>query len=227
MVALGVLLATSLLRAYVAKDKELSEKIIDMACFVVIWGIIGGRVLYVLLNLNYYLNAPLDIFKIYEGGLAFHGSFIFGLLSLLFFLKKNKLPVLETLDKVVIFLPLAHALGRIGCFFNGCCYGYPTDVFRGTFLEKCFGCLHPVQLYSSLCLTGIFFLLFAADRKKRFAGQILSLYLILYGICRFLLEFLRADNASVFFKLSLFQIISIVLFLTGVSLYLQLSKKNG
>ncbi len=228
MVALGVLIATFLVYRHALKRKLDAEKIVDLIFWIVLWGLIGGRILYVLINPDIYFNAPWEIIKINKGGLVFHGSLISAIIAALVFMKKSKQPLLETLDIIFVYVPLAHAIGRVGCFLNGCCYGKPTQAFWGVIFPGHFIKVHPTQLYSAFLLLIIFLVLYFREKKKRFSGEMVCLYLIIYGAMRFSIEFLRA-NPPVLGFLTMFQCISIALVLIGLILYgvLKNNRKSG
>lgn len=220
MLAFGIILAALFAERHAAGAGIAKERIADLVFWVVICGLIGARVFYVLINLDSYLKEPLEIFKIYKGGLVFHGGFIFGFSAAWVFIKKNKLPFLKTLDIVSIYVPLAHGFGRIGCFLNGCCYGKPTSFFLKTVFPNLIMPVHPTQLYSAFLLFLIFGILFFLEKRKTFAGQVFFSYLMLSGLARFFIEFLRADTQIFIGYVTIFQIISFVLFLSGLFLYL-------
>jgi len=224
MVALGVLIATFLIYRHALARNLDAEKIVDLIFWIVFWGLIGGRILYVLIYSEIYFNNPWEIIKIYKGGLVFHGGLISGVIAAIIFIARNKLAFLKTMDIIVLYLPLGHAIGRIGCFLNGCCFGKPTDLPLGVVFPGHSIAVHPTQLYSSVLLLITFLILFNIEKRKRFTGQIVSLYLIIYGLMRFSIEFLR-DNPTVLGFLTIFQCISIVLVFTGLLLYVALNHK--
>lgn len=196
--------------------------ILDLSVYILISGIIGARLLYVAMNLSYYLGHPVEIFLLQKGGLAFHGGFVLALIAGVFIVKRRGLPLGKIADLIILYLPLAHAIARIGCFLNGCCYGKPTGAAWAvqfpshSLAVHQFGpdhFIHPVQFYSSLVNLGIFLMLVL--RKKRFEGELIFDYMILYGAGRFILEIWRADNPVVFWGLSTFQLISLGMVLFG------------
>jgi len=227
-VALGIIIATYFAKQH-AKTQGIPEtKIVDLVFWMIVAGLIGGRIFYVILNLDMYLRYPLETLKIYKGGLVFHGGFIFALICTLIFIKRNKLPSLKTLDIIAVYIPLGHAFGRIGCFLNGCCFGRPAQLmfsvmFPGDFIRR-----HPTQLYSAILLFCIFLSLLSLERKKEFEGQIFCAYCMMYGLMRFFIEFWRADNPQILGVFSLFQVISLILFIGGLLFYLIFKiKKNN
>jgi len=225
MVALAVFVTSILIYHHAQKNNMPGEKMLDLIFWIVVWGLIGGRVFYVLLNIQDYIREPLELFKLYKGGMVFHGSLIFALMAALIFIKNNKLPLFAALDVLALYIPVGHAIGRIGCFLNGCCYGLPAPTGWGVIFPGHLAAVYPTQLYSSFLLLMIFFILFFLEKKKKFNGQILFSYLILYGTMRFLIEFLR-DNPRILGGLSVFQCISLLIFFAGLLLYIQQGKKQ-
>ncbi len=175
-------------------------------------GIIGARIFYIAENMAYYIESPLEILKLYHGGLSWFGGLIAGLICGILYLKKKNLPVYKTFDLVIPFLALAQAIGRIGCLLNGCCFGI-TPV--------------PVQIYSSLILVLVFVILRFLQEAPHKDGQVFFSYLLLYSIKRFLVEFWRADNMIVFLGLSLFQILSVCLFFAALAGLCLIQKRKG
>ncbi len=192
----------------------------DLAIYLLVFGIIGARLLHVFLNLDYYLNNLKEIFMLWHGGLAWQGGLFFAFLGGIFFMKRNNLKLGATCDIIVPYVALGQAIGRIGCFLNGCCFGAQTDFALGMVFPGRINPIHPTQLYTCFFLTAIFIILKKMEKKKTFDWQIFSLYLILYSIMRFNIDFIRGDLQAAFFGLTVSQVISIGLFLTGLSLYL-------
>ncbi|MFA5275948.1 MAG: prolipoprotein diacylglyceryl transferase [Candidatus Omnitrophota bacterium] len=186
-----------------AKRQNIDPEVIFNVCFLAfIFGIIGGRVLYVLEHFKDYLGNPFEMIMIQHGGLSWFGGLIFGVLSGLIYLRIKKLPVLKILDIVAPYIALAQSIGRVGCYFNGCCYGSTPYL--------------PTQIYSSLLLLIIFLLLRYVQLRPHREGQIIVLYLILYSVKRFFIEFWRIEHGPVLFGLTLFQLISIAVFIAAL-----------
>ena len=210
MVSIAVLLSTYLAAKKAKKD---ADHIYNLVAYIVIGLIIGGRLTYVLAHLKDFTNI-LDIFKIWEGGLIFYGGLIGALLAASIYLKKNKLNFWKYLDILAPYTALGIAIGRIGCFLNGCCHGLKTNVPWAIYH---LGELrHPTQLYSSLNALIIFLIL--RKVKKKFNGQIFLLFLLLYSATRFVIEFFRYYEFRIF-SLTGSQIISIILFIIALILY--------
>ncbi len=235
MVALGFV-AGLFLALGRAKKEGIDENIVfDIALYSMIAGLVGGRIVEVLINFQYYRYNLLDIFKIWRGGLTFYGGFIAAIITGMVFLYKKHVPAWKVADIFAPSIALGHAIGRIGCFFAGCCYGRPTDFFLGvTFnhpasLAPLGVSVHPTQLYESFLNFVIFFLLFLYYKKKKFDGQIFSLYVIMYASVRFCIEFIRNDpRGPLFFSIfSISQIIALGFMVIAISMFWKLKNKNG
>ncbi len=194
-----------------AKKEGIDQEIIFNFLFLAfIWGILGARLFYVIENAGYYFREPLEIIMLQHGGLSWFGGLIAGMISGGLYLKKKKLSLYKALDLCAPFIALAQAIGRIGCLFNGCCFGRPAT--RGFYFPTHSEVLVPIQLYSSLALLFIFIILKLLQEVPHRQGQVFFAYLLLYSLKRYIVEFWRADNSEVLFGLSLFQILSIFLF---------------
>ncbi|MFA6141768.1 MAG: prolipoprotein diacylglyceryl transferase [Candidatus Omnitrophota bacterium] len=197
MVAMGFAVATFLAHKRAARFNIDPGKVIDIAIILIAFGILGARLLYVLLNLSFYIANPIDIVKLSNGGLVWYGGFISAFFAVIIYVRKAKLNFWAVADLFAPYVALAQAFGRIGCFFNGCCYGKDGI---------------PVQIYSSIALLIIFIILRVWQDNKHFAGEIFLGYCVLYSLKRFLMEFLRGDNPAVFHGLTLSQVISVFVF---------------
>jgi phosphatidylglycerol:prolipoprotein diacylglycerol transferase len=193
------------------------RKIFDLCFYVFVSGIIGSRFLYILDNLPFFISHPSEIIMLQHGGMAIFGGIIFGFACALFYVRRNKMGLLVTLDLLVPFVALGHAIGRIGCFLNGCCYGRPSAF--GLYFPSAGQVLIPTQLYSSALLFIIFLILRRMQNRKHFTGQILYSYLFLYSLARFSIEFFRNDSPRIFHGLTLFQLLSLAMFCVSVALF--------
>ena len=178
----------------------------NMSGWLLLGGILGGRLLYIIFNLNYFRENPREIFALWQGGLIWYGALAGGALSGIIYLKLKKVNILKALDLIMPFAALGQAIGRIGCFLNGCCYGSPALII-------------PVQLISSFNLTAIFITLRLLQEKKHKEGDVLAAYLLLSSFERFMVEFLRDDSARNYMGLTIFQVISALIFLSVVFLW--------
>ena len=207
-----------------------TSKVTDLCFYLVIVCILGARLYYCLFNLDYYSKNLLDIFKIWEGGLAIHGGIIAGLIFIYFYTRKKDINMLELLDIMAPALALGQAIGRWGNFFNQEAYGSAVTRFRlrelnipkfiidNMYINGQYH--HPTFFYESVgCLVIFIILMVMRNSKKIKKGQIVSVYMFLYGIIRFFIEGLRQDSLM-FFNLKIAQVVSIIMCISGVLLFL-------
>jgi phosphatidylglycerol:prolipoprotein diacylglycerol transferase len=181
------------------------DKAWNLGILVVLAGIIGAKVLLIVNDWGYYTSHPGEIFSIgtLQAGGVFSGGLLAALAAAIWYIRSNRMPALATCDAFAPGLALGHAIGRVGCFAAGCCWGKPTHSFLGvTFTSPLAHSwvgtplgvpLEPTQLFESAVELANFFLLTWLFARKKFDGQIIAAYLFLYGIARFFLEFLRDD----------------------------------
>ncbi len=188
------------------------EKAWNLGILVVLCGIVGAKVLYIVNDWSYYAAHPADIFSIatLQAGGVFSGGLIAAFAAAAWYVRKHHMPPLGTCDAFAPGLAMGHAIGRIGCFAAGCCYGKETHhwwsvtftnplaaAITGTPLNKP---LEPTQLFESAVELANFFFLMWLLKRRKFEGQIFGAFLFIYGVARFFLEFLRDDpgRGSVF-----------------------------
>ncbi|MDD5561204.1 MAG: prolipoprotein diacylglyceryl transferase [Candidatus Omnitrophica bacterium] len=196
------------------------NKIFNLCFYVFISGIIGSRVFYIVSNLPFYIKHPLEIIMLQHGGMAIFGGIIFGSICACIYILRNKLQLLPTLDLLAPFIALGQAIGRIGCFLNGCCYGKPSAF--GIYSPVAGEVLIPTQLYSSFLMFLIFFVLRFMQDRKHLPGQILYSYLFLYSVKRFFIEFFRNDSPRIFQGLTLFQLLSLAIFFFSLTMLVRI-----
>lgn len=213
--------------------KELS----DLCFYLIVFCIIGARIYYVLFNLDYYSQNILSIFKIWEGGLAIHGGIISGIIFLIFYTKKKNIQLLKLTDIIVPSLILGQAIGRWGNFFNQEAYGavttynnlknlhIPNFIIKGMYINHKYW--QPTFLYESIgCLLGFIILLVIRKYFKPKQGYLTSIYCIIYGIIRFLIESLRQDSLMLL-NLKMAQIISILMIIIGIIIIIYINMKGN
>ncbi|MBU0687309.1 MAG: prolipoprotein diacylglyceryl transferase [Candidatus Margulisbacteria bacterium] len=201
-----------------------TEKVWDLAALVIIFSIVGARFFYVVFfwgNLNNFWEA----FMIWRGGLVLQGGLVFCLATVAIFLIVKKIPFWKFFDVITPGMVLGYAIGRIGCFFNGCCYGCVTNVPWAVKFPYLSGMRHPTQLYASGIAFIMFIVLLFWLGKKKFDGQIFCIGLIYYNIYRFFIEFIRV-NPKMLFNLTSAQIISVIGLVISIWLYFYLRKKS-
>lgn len=212
---------------------ELDYKLAPITGIIaVVSGVLGARALYIALYPQEFSEQLIKIFYIWQGGLVFSGAIIFGSLTGLLYLRSKKQPLLDWLDCFTPAIALGQAVGRLGCFFAGCCFGKPTDLpwavtFKNTAsLAPLFQPLHPTQLYHSLAGLITFLILLIAGNYIHTEGRITGLFLILFSTFRFIIEFFRADYRGELGPLSMTQFITLVFFAIGIYL-LSIYKKRS
>ncbi len=247
MAALGLMVGFWLVRCRAVKAGEDPEKLADIIFYSMLGALVGARVLYVIrFYETEFAGNFWRIFKIQEGGIVFQGGFIGAIIVAWYCCRKRNFDFIKGLDIVAPALVLGHAFGRIGCFFNGCCYGGVCDPSLGVKFPQ--GSLpyndqvekvlispfsaseslpvHPTQIYSFIAKIVIFIILMWASAKVKVKGHIFSLYLILYGVWRLAVEFLR-DDQDRHLGLSVAQYIAVATVAVGVWLWVYFSAKQN
>lgn len=242
-----LILSGFLIGMYLIKKESLRKKldtniILDLCFYLVIVSILGARVYYVIFEFDQYKNNLIEIFKIWNGGLAIHGGIIAGIIFTYFYSKKHKINILQITDIIAPALILGQAIGRWGNFFNGEAFGpattisflknihIPNFIINGMYLysevDHIYAYRHPTFLYESLwCLLGFIILTLLRRNKKIKIGMITGAYFIIYGIERFFVESLRQDSLM-FFNLKVAQIISLIMVILGITLWIYSNKKS-
>ena len=230
LVSLGVLFGLWISVRNSEKQGIDGEKAWNLGILVVLCGIIGAKILYIINDWSLYSAHPADIFSIntLQAGGVFSGGLVAALLAAVWYIRRHHLPALATCDAFAPGLAIGHAIGRLGCFSAGCCWGKPTTAwwgvtFNNPIANELVGTplghpLEPTQLFEAAVEFANFVLLTWLLTRKRFDGQVFAAYLVLYGVARYLLEFLRDDpgRGSVFGGIMTgTQLISICLVIMG------------
>lgn len=223
MLAVAVILCSVLLSREARALGIAVETIYDLVFWTVLGGLLGARIFYVLLNLDFFLEAPREIILIQKGGLAWQGGLILGTVTAVVYIQRKRLGLLRMVDLMAPYIALGQAIGRIGCFLNGCCYG--REVAWGIYFPVHQARLHPAQLYSSAGLIAAFFILKRFQKTQHQAGQVFVLYLILASFLRFIVEFFRADHAVLWAGLSVFQIVCLGIALSAMVFCLWVTRR--
>jgi phosphatidylglycerol:prolipoprotein diacylglycerol transferase len=235
LVASGFLLGLGLAVRQARKEGVPSDKIIDLGFYILLAAIVGSRLFFIFLNLSYYVKNPLDIVKIWEGGLVFYGGVLLAVPTAIWYVKKNGLGIWRTADLFAPSIAIGHALGRLGCFSAGCCYGKTAESipWAVTFtnpdsLARIGVPLHPTQLYESAGEFINFLILITLRKNKSFNGQLFMVYMLFYSVLRFIVEFFRGDVSRGFItnQLSVSQGISIIMFLVAVAGLIVLKRRK-
>lgn len=182
------------------------ETIIDLAPYLIIFGILGARIYYCALNYDFYLRFPTEIIAIRHGGISIHGAIIGGAFGLWLFARRHKLNIKKLFDTVAVGLPLAQAIGRWGNFFNSEAFGTPTNLPWKLYIAPQYRPIpyqndlffHPTFLYESILDIVIFVILFLMTKNNKIKkdGNLVLLYLVLYSIVRIIVESFRIDSVK-------------------------------
>ncbi|MEO6810479.1 MAG: prolipoprotein diacylglyceryl transferase [Isosphaeraceae bacterium] len=224
------------LAAWRARREKLDEEAVyDLALYIFLGGLLGARAFYVWQYWGERIKTVWDVFKIWEGGIVFYGSVMGGAAAFFLYWAWRRFPLRPMLDVVAPSMTVGIALGRLGCFLNGCCYGDRCDlpwavrfpapsppwidqVHHGLIPESALASLavHPTQLYSSFDGLVLLLLLSAYFPVRRRDGEVMALLMVTYPITRFLIEHLRNDEGVFFAGLTISQNLSIGIFLFGL-----------
>lgn len=229
MIALGFMLCV-IMGMYRAKKYKLSpEAILDIALIGIVAGFLGAKLLYVIVEFPTFLKNPMQVLG--SEGFVVYGGIIAGVLSAIVYCRVKKLTFLNYFDLAAPSIALAQGFGRIGCFLAGCCYGRETDgwfgvVFPAGSLAPAGVRLIPTQLLSSAGDFIIMIILLIFHKRAKHTGDVGALYMMLYGVGRFAIEFLRSDDRGAIGVLSTSQAISVVIVIGAVLLFVR-NRKRG
>ena len=224
---LGIVIGWTLCKKVFIKNSDISEKFDDYITYLIIGIILGGRLGYVIFyNFSYYSENILDIFKIWQGGMSFHGGLLGVIASSYIFAKKNNQNIFSYLDQVSLVAPIGIFFGRLANFINSELYGTTTDVpWSVIFIKVDNLSRHPSQLYEATLEGIILFLILIYFINKNYLkkpGLISGLFLIFYSLFRFFVEFFRVPDEQIGYlilNLTMGQIISLVFAATGIILF--------
>ncbi|MCU0358247.1 MAG: prolipoprotein diacylglyceryl transferase [Cyclobacteriaceae bacterium] len=204
MIAVGIVFGVTYLTRRGRKELRITfDQVNNLFLLVFLAAVIGGKVFLFFESPRYYAESPGRLFA--GSGFVFYGSFLFAIPTMLWFFRKNKLPVYQMLDIMAIVTCLVHMFGRVGCFMAGCCYGKPTEGFLAVIFTDP-ACqakplntpLFPSQLMEAgFILLVMLGLLYLRDRKQ-FHGQLFLVYIVAYAAGRFVLEYFRGDEVRGF-----------------------------
>lgn len=222
MIAVGVLAALFIAEARAKKRDMNADVLYPLTLICVVFGFVSAKVLFCIVEWRQFLQDPLRLLT--GSGFVVYGGIIGGVLAALLYCRLKKLNFWDYFDIVLPSVAVAQGFGRIGCFLAGCCYGRETDSFLGiAFTHSDYAPngvkLLPTQLFSAAGMFLIAGFLFWYAKKERKKGQVGALYLILYSIGRFIIEFFRDDYRGAVGFLSTSQFISLFIFATGVLLF--------
>jgi phosphatidylglycerol:prolipoprotein diacylglycerol transferase len=237
----GVLLAAAYLAGLKfamvrAKDRGLdANRVLDLGIYIIIAALVGAKLLLFVTDFRTFTANPRELLTLARAGGVFYGGLILAVAVALWYIRRLGLPLWTTCDVFAPGIALGHVVGRLGCLFAGCCYGKPTTLpwgitFRDPFAAANVGTpldvpLHPTQLYEAGAELIILILLLVTERKGRpFAGRTFWLYMLLYSISRFIIEFFRGDERGMVGMLSTSQFISVLLAPLAIVMLVYLSR---
>jgi len=243
LIALGVLTAVFLSSRLAKKEgfnENQVEQLVNLTVYTVFGGIIGSKFLLLVIDGQLYLSNPKELIYLLRAGGVFYGGLIGGTITALYFLRKYKLPLLKLGDILAPHLALAQFFGRLGCYSAGCCYGKECHhdlcvTFTNKFAHSVTGVplnipLIPIQLINALNVLTIFFVLrFIIFKRKKFNGQVLLSYFLIYSVTRGISEFFRGDIDRGFLfggYFSTSQFIGMIVFSIALVIYIKLKNNN-
>jgi phosphatidylglycerol:prolipoprotein diacylglycerol transferase len=216
-----------------------AARVLDLGIYIIISALTGAKLLLLVTDYRTFASDPRELLTLARSGGVFYGGLILAVIVALWYIRKVGLPLWTTCDVFAPGIALGHVIGRFGCLFAGCCFGKPTtkpwgitftDPFAATNVGTPLGIpLHPTQLYEAGAELLILFLLLATERTgRRFAGRTFWLYMLLYAISRFIIEFFRGDERGSVGSFSTSQFISIILapLAIGMLIYLARSARD-
>ncbi|HEY3347981.1 MAG TPA: prolipoprotein diacylglyceryl transferase [Nitrospirota bacterium] len=240
----GVLAALAFVAALFLATREARrkgidpERITDLCLYILIAAILGARLLEVIVEWRYYSQNPAEMLMVWKGGLVFYGGFIGATAVSVLYLRRHSLPVWKVGDALAPSIAIGQAIGRIGCFFAGCCHGAPTNLpWAVTFTDPDSLAVlnvpvHPTQIYESIGTAVLFVLLWSFRKRVRFDGQLFWSYVLGYSVLRFVLEFFRGDIDRGFvalgpLTLSTSQLIALAAFTASIAAFAVMSRAAG
>ncbi|MFA6307878.1 MAG: prolipoprotein diacylglyceryl transferase [Patescibacteria group bacterium] len=236
ILVLAIIMATWQAKKYFIKKNILtSSQFEDLSFYIIIFGLLGARFGHIVFfNFFYYLHNPVDIFKVWQGGMSIHGALFFGILTVFFWSRRHKINFWKMADGLALAVPLGQAIGRWGNYFNQELFGKPTSAWWGIPIAPInrvsgyedFNYFQPIFFYESLACLILFIILYKLIYNNTFKKGTLTLfYFIGYAFIRLMIEFVRIDETAILFGMRMGQIISIVIILLALAFVYQLYMK--
>ena len=239
----GILLASAYLLGLKlamvrAKARGLDQaRVLDLGIYIIISALLGAKLLLVITDFRTFISDPKELITLARSGGVFYGGLILAVSVALWYIRKIGLPLWTTCDVFAPGIALGHVVGRFGCFFAGCCWGKPTDVpwaitFTNPYAAANVGTplnvpLHPTQLYEAGAEALILALLLSTEtRGRRYPGRTFWLYMLLYAVSRFVIEFYRNDPRGTVLMFSTSQFISLVLAPLAIVMLVALGRRK-
>ena len=212
------------------------NRVMDLGIWIIISALVGAKLLLLIVDFDTFRQNPGELVTLMRSGGVFYGGLIAAVAVAIWYLRRHRLPVWSVADAFAPGIALGHVIGRLGCFFAGCCFGRSTDVpwavtFRNEYAAQNVGTplnvpLHPTQLYEAGAELIILGLLLVFERRGRpFAGRTFWGYMLLYAITRFIIEFYRGDARGMVGALSTSQFVSVLLVPLSIVMLILLSRR--
>lgn len=227
----GIILGIYFISILNKKDKVFSSKAFDDLVLYIVFGIvIGGRLGYVLFyHTNWIWKSPMDLFKIWQGGMSFHGGLVGVIISISILCRRYKINLLKSFDQIACVAPIGLFFGRIANFINAELYGRVTNVSWGVIFPNSYLPRHPTQLYEATLEGGVLFIITMmlyckTNISKNKPGFISGIFLSIYSIVRIVIEYYREPDSHLGFiiqQITMGQILSIPVLLLGIYLILR------
>jgi phosphatidylglycerol:prolipoprotein diacylglycerol transferase len=214
------------------------ERVMDLGIWIIVSALVGAKLLLLLVEWDTYTRSSADLMTLVRSAGVFYGGLIVAVAVALFYLWRHRMPVWSVTDVFAPGIALGHVIGRLGCFFAGCCFGKETSVpwaitFTNEYAARNVGTpinvpLHPTQLYEAGAELLILGLLLATERRGRtFPGRTFWGYMLLYGISRFVIEFYRGDGRGMVGMLSTSQFVSLLIVPVSIAMLIYLSRRRN
>lgn len=234
MVAIAFITGIYFARLEASRKGIAPDLVYDLAFFLAIGSLIGARVYYLaFFDPSSLIKNPISVFRIWEGGLAIHGAILGGIIASVLFARSRIMSFWGLADLIAPSVILGQAIGRLGCFLNGCCFGVPTEsVFGMVFSDGSLAdiayhglAVHPAQLYEmALNLSG-FFILWSIRKRVKFKGGLFLIYLMMYSVIRLIVSNLRGDSLYIWgSNIKIAQAISTVIFVIALFIFIKRRK---
>jgi phosphatidylglycerol---prolipoprotein diacylglyceryl transferase len=238
----GVLLAAAYLLGLqfaIVRARRLGldpNRVMDLGIWIIVSALVGAKLLLLLVERNVYLRDPRELMTLLRSGGVFYGGLILAVATAMFYMWRHRLPIWPVSDAFAPGIALGHVIGRLGCFFAGCCFGRPTTVgwavtFHDDYAARNVGTplnvpLHPTQLYEAgaeLLILGL--LVWLERRGRAFPGRTFWGYLLLYGVSRFVIEFYRGDARGTIGMFSTSQFVSLLIVPLSIVMLIVLARR--
>jgi phosphatidylglycerol:prolipoprotein diacylglycerol transferase len=215
-----------------------ANRVMDLGIWIIISALAGAKLLLLIVEFDTFGRNPRELLTLLRSGGVFYGGLIAAVVVALWYLRRHRMPMWTVTDVFAPGIALGHVIGRMGCFFAGCCFGSPTEVpwaitFRNPYAAENVGTplnvpLHPTQLYEAGAELLILGLLLATEKRGRpFPGRTFWAYMFLYGVSRFIIEFYRGDPRGSIGMFSTSQFLSLIIVPLSIAMIIALARRSA